>query len=224
MAKLNGLAAAAATTAVICVSGMTGTAQAAESAAVTSVVLKAAHVFDSTGTSLRDGASIVVTDGKIVSVGNGPVPAGAQVIDLGDATLLPGFIDAHVHLTDELQNDYYKGFYTGMFRFPAEQAHYAEMYAKRTLEAGFTTVRNVGAEEFIDVGLRNAINADITEGPRILTAVHAIGSTGGHCDQSPFPPARIKPVGPIEGVCNGADQCREAVRDQMKWGADVIKI
>jgi imidazolonepropionase-like amidohydrolase len=181
-------------------------------------------VFDSTGISLRDGATVVVTGDKIVSVGNGPIPAGATVIDLGDATILPGFIDAHVHLTDELQSDYYKGFYNNMFRFPAEQAHYAELYAKRTLEAGFTTVRNVGADEFIDVGLRNAINANVTEGPRILTAVHAIGSTGGHCDQSPFPPERIKPVGPIEGVCNGADQCREAVRDQMKWGADVIKI
>jgi imidazolonepropionase-like amidohydrolase len=159
-----------------------------------------------------------------VSVGNGPIPAGAKVIDLGDATILPGFIDAHVHLTSELQNDYYKGFYNDMFRFPAEQAHYAELYAKRTLEAGFTTVRNVGADGFVDVGLRNAINANVAEGPRILTAVHAIGSTGGHCDQSPFPPERIKPVGTIEGVCNGADQCREAVRQQMKWGADVIKI
>lgn len=197
---------------------------AASAPASTTIVLKAAHVFDATGTTLRDGASIVVTDGKIVSVGNGPAPAGAQVIDLGDATLLPGFIDAHVHLTDELQSDYYKAFYKDMFRFPAEQAHYAAVYAKRTLEAGFTTVRNVGADEFLDVGLRNAINDDVAEGPRILTAVHAIGSTGGHCDQSPFPPARIKPVGPIEGVCNGADQCREAVRDQLKWGADVIKI
>lgn len=196
----------------------------AETGQPTTVVLKAAHIFDSTGTALKDGASIVVTGDKIVSVGNGPPPAGAKVIDLGDATLLPGFIDAHVHLTDELQGDYYKGFYDEMFRFPTEQSHYAELYAKRTLEAGFTTVRNVGASDFVDVGLRNAINAGVAEGPRILTAVHAIGSTGGHCDQSPFPPDRIKPVGPIEGVCNGADQCREAVRDQMKWGADVIKI
>lgn len=225
MAKLIGLAAVAATSVAICASGLTGLpARAAEPAPATTIVLKAAHVFDSTGTTLRDGASIVVTDGKIVSVGNGPVPAGAQVIDLGDATLLPGFIDAHVHLTSELQNDYYKGFYNDIYRFPAEQAHYAEMYAKRTLEAGFTTVRNVGADEFLDVGLRNAINANVAAGPRILTAVHAIGSTGGHCDQGPFPPDRIKPIGPIEGVCNGADQCREAVRDQMKWGADVIKI
>jgi imidazolonepropionase-like amidohydrolase len=208
----------------ICAGALSTSLQAADAAPATTVVLKAAHVFDSTGTSLRDGATVVITGDKIVSVGNGSIPAGAKVIDLGDATILPGFIDAHVHLTDELQKDYYKGFYDSLFRFPAEQAHYAELYAKRTLEAGFTTVRNVGADEFLDVGLRNAINANVAEGPRILTAVHAIGSTGGHCDQSPFPPERIKPVGPIEGVCNGADQCREAVRDQMKWGADVIKI
>ncbi len=208
----------------VCAGAASVSAHAAESAPAATIVLKAAHVFDSTGTSLRDGAMIIVSGDKIVSVGNGPAPAGAKVIDLGDATLLPGFIDAHVHLTDELQSDYYKGFYQQMYRFPAEQAHYAELYARRTLEAGFTTVRNVGADEFVDVGLRNAINAGVAEGPRILTAVHAIGSTGGHCDQGPFPPERIKPVGPIEGVCNGADQCREAVRDQMKWGADVIKI
>jgi imidazolonepropionase-like amidohydrolase len=208
----------------LCASVLSMSVQAAAPAPATTIVLKAAHVFDSTGTNLRDGANVVITGDKIVSVGNGPIPAGAKVIDLGDATILPGFIDAHVHLTSELQSDYYKGFYNDIFRFPAEQAHYAALYARRTLEAGFTTVRNVGAEEFLDVGLRNAINANVAEGPRILTAVHAIGSTGGHCDQSPFPPERIKPVGPIEGVCNGPDQCREAVRDQMKWGADVIKI
>lgn len=199
-------------------------AQAADSPTPSTVVLKAAHVFDSMGTTLRDGASVVVTGDRIVSVGDGAVPAGARVIDLGDATILPGFIDAHVHLTSELQKDYFRGFYEEIFRFPAEQAQYAALYAKRTLEAGFTTVRNVGASDFVDVGLRNAINAGVTEGPRILTAVHAIGSTGGHCDQSPYPPETIKPVGPIEGVCNGAEQCREAVRDQLKWGADVIKI
>jgi len=205
--------------------GMTpGAGRAADNPPTETVVLKAAHLFDATGTTLRDGAIVVVTGQKIVSVGTGAAPAGARVIDLGDATILPGFIDSHVHVTFEIPKDYYRGFYTSMFRFPVEQSHYAAMYAKRTLEAGFTTVRNVGAEDFVDVGLRNAINAGVAEGPRILTAIHAIGSTGGHCDQSPFPPERIKPVGPIEGVCNGPEQCREAVRDQMKWGADVIKI
>ncbi|HZF14409.1 MAG TPA: amidohydrolase family protein [Steroidobacteraceae bacterium] len=187
------------------------------------IALKAARLFDAVNGSLRTDAVVVVQGTKILSVG-GEVPAGAQVIDLGNATLLPGFIDAHTHLTQEYNPDYYKEFYKELFRFPAEQSFYAAVYAKHTLEAGFTTVRNVGANDWVDVGLRNAINAGVTEGPHVLTAIHAIGVTGGHCDQSPFPPEWRKPVGPIEGVCDSADSCREAVRDQMKWGADVIKI
>ncbi len=224
MKKRERIAAIAAIVSAV-MSAASGAAPAATESHTPAVVLKAAHVFDATTSTLKDGVTVVVSDGKIVSVGNGPAPAGARIIDLGDATLLPGFIDAHVHLTEELdRNDYYRSFYKQMFRFPVEQSFYAAVYAKRTIEAGFTTVRNVGASDFIDVGLRNAINDGVTEGPRILTAVHAIGSTGGHCDQAPFPPDVIKPVGPIEGVCNGAEQCRETVRDQLKWGADVIKI
>jgi imidazolonepropionase-like amidohydrolase len=129
-----------------------------------------------------------------------------------------------VHLDSELQQDYYKGFYQGMLRFPVEQAHYAGLYAERTLRAGFTTVRNVGSSDFNDIGLRNAINAGVISGPTILGAAYSIGSTGGHCDSSPFPPDVVAPRGPRQGVCNGADECRSAVRYQMKWGADVIKI
>jgi imidazolonepropionase-like amidohydrolase len=199
-------------------------AQVAAPSAPETIVLKAAHVFDSTGTTLEDGAAIVVRGDRIVSVGKGPLPEGARVIDLGDATLVPGFIDSHVHLTLELQRDYYRGVYNNIMRFQSEQALYAALYAKRTLEAGFTTVRNLGADEHIDVGLRNAINAGVAEGPRMLIAVHNIGSTGGHVDDLSFPPDRIPPGGPIDGICNGADQCREAVRYQMKWGANVIKI
>src|SRR5205823_7969667 len=120
------------------------------------LVLKAAHVFDATGTTLKDRATLVVRGDRIVSVGTAAAPAGARVIDLGDATLLPGFIDAHTHLTLEFQKDYYHFIYNRLMRFPAEQAMYAAMYARRTLEAGFTTVRNVGADDFVDVGLRNA--------------------------------------------------------------------
>jgi len=188
------------------------------------IVLKAAHLFDSTGTALKDGASIVVRGDRIVAVGTAAPPPGARVIDLGDATLLPGFIDAHTHLTMEFEKDYYHGVYDRLMRFPAEQALYGAQYAKRTLEAGFTTVRNVGAADFVDIGLRNAINAGVTEGPRMLTAAHGIGSPGGHFDQLSYPPDRVRPEGPIEGICSGADECREAVRYQMKWGADVIKI
>src|SRR2546427_222208 len=111
----------------------------------------------------------------------------------------------------------------GLSCFLAEQALYAALYAKRTLGAGFTTVRNVGANDFVDIGLRNAINAGVTEGPRMLTAGHIIGSPGGHADGYSFPPERVHPLGPIEGICSGPEECREATRYQMKWGADVIK-
>jgi imidazolonepropionase-like amidohydrolase len=200
-------------------------ARSAEAAAAPeTIVLRAAHVFDSTGTALKDGVTVVVRGDHIVSVGTAAAPAGARVIDLGDATLLPGFIDAHTHLTLELQKDYYRYIYNGLMRFPAEQALYAAMYARRTLQAGFTTVRNVGAEDYVDVGLRNAINAGVTEGPRMLTALQGIGSPGGHFDGLSYPPDRVRPRGPLEGICSGPEQCREAVRYEMKWGADVIKI
>jgi len=205
--------------------GASPAAQSAEVAqAPETIVLKAAHLFDSTGTALKDGATVVVRGDRIVSVGTAAAPAGARVIDLSDATILPGFIDAHTHLTLEFQKDYYHFIYNRLMRFPAEQALYAAMYARRTLEAGFTTVRNVGADGFVDVGLRNAINAGVTAGPRILTAVHGLGSPGGHFDDYSFPPDKVKPWGPIEGICSGPDECRQAVRYQMKWGADLIKI
>jgi len=195
----------------------------ADAPAPETIALKAARVFEATGTQLKSNTVVVVRGDHIVSVGT-TVPPGARLIDLGDATILPGFIDAHTHLTMEFEKDYYHFFYSRLMRFPSEQALYAALYARRTLEAGFTTVRNVGADDFVDVGLRNAINAGVTTGPRILTAVHAIGSPGGHVDDYAFPPERVKPYGPIEGICTGPDQCREAVRYQMKWGADVIKI
>ncbi len=202
----------------------TAAGAAAPPAAASAVLLKAAHVFDETSDHAISPGEVLVENGKISRVGKDlAAPAGARVIDLGNVTLLPGFIDAHVHLTGESSENWYKDFYEGAMRFPAEQAHYAALYARRTLEAGFTTVRNVGAGDYVDVGLRNAINAGIVPGPRMLVAVHAIGSTGGHADDAPFPPDRVKPSGPIDGVCNGADECRAAVRYQIKYGADVIK-
>ena len=212
--------------AAACAFAVTASAQtAAPAAPAAPIALKAARLFDATNGTLRTNGVVIVQGDKIVASGSDtPIPAGAQVIDLGDATLLPGFIDAHTHITSEYNANYYRGVYDNLMRFQSEKTLYAARWARRTLEAGFTTVRNVGAEDHIDVGLRNAIDANVTLGPRILTAVYSIGSTGGHCDQAPFPPENVSPVGPIQGVCNGPEQCREAVRQQMKFGADVIKI
>jgi imidazolonepropionase-like amidohydrolase len=187
------------------------------------VVLRAARMFDGTSDSIVNNA-VVVIEGNHIKAVSGAIPANAQVIDLGDVTLLPGLIDAHVHLTEEGSNNYYLGYFQDLMRQPAEQAILATTFARKTIDAGFTTVRNVGASDYIDVGLRNAINHGWVVGPRMLVAVHAISATGGHGDSDPIPPSKgIPPLGPIDGVCNGPSECRAAVRYQIKYGADVIK-
>ena len=203
-------------------------ALAAEGAADTTpqaIVLKAARLFDGTTDKVVTPGIVVVTGGKITAVGSdASAPAGARVLDLGDATLMPGLIDAHVHLTMELSDNWYRDFANNFLQLAPEKALLAVPYAKKTLEAGFTTVRNVGADDYTDVGLRNAIAAGVIEGPRMLIAVHAIGSTAGHGDGPPVDPHLIHPFGPVDGVCNGAEECRAAVRYQIKYGADVIKV
>lgn len=204
--------------------GLAGAAALAAGQTPAPIVLKAARVFTSTSARPLAPGMVIVEGDHIIQVGQSlAVPAGAQVIDLGDATLLPGFIDSHVHLDQEGGNDWYHDFYQNALRFPAEQALYAAKYARVTLDAGFTTVRDLGSDNFVALGLRNAINAGVAVGPRMLIANHGIGSTGGHADQAPYPPDRVKPAGTIEGVCNGPAECREAVRYQIKYGADVIK-
>jgi imidazolonepropionase-like amidohydrolase len=188
------------------------------------IVLEAARVFTATSDHPLAPGMVIVQGERIAQVGQHlTVPAGARVVDLGDATLLPGFIDAHVHMSAEMGENWYLDFYHGMLRFPTEQALYAAKYARAMLAAGFTTVRDLGSSDWIALGLRNAINAGVAEGPRMLIANNAIGSTGGHADQAPFPPQLVTPAGPIDGTCNGADECRAAVRYQIKYGADVIK-
>jgi imidazolonepropionase-like amidohydrolase len=188
------------------------------------IALKAAHLFDSLSGKLMDHGVVIVSGTKIQTVGSDvQIPADAEVIDLGDATLLPGFIDAHVHLAQEAGPQWYKDFFDGIMRFPAEQALYGAHYAKATLEAGVTTVRDLGSTDYVALGLRNAIEAGEIPGPRMLVANYAIGATGGHADQDPVPPQRIAVAGPILGVCNGPDECRAAVRYQVKYGANVIK-
>jgi imidazolonepropionase-like amidohydrolase len=189
------------------------------------IVLRAAHLFDGNADKLVSPGIVVVQGAKILAVGSdAAAPAGARTIDLGDATLMPGLIDAHVHLTGEGTDNWYRDFTDGFLQLAPERALRAVPFARRTLEAGFTTVRNVGADDYVDVGLRNAIAAGTIVGPRMLIAVHAIGSTGGHGDGVALDPSFAEQLGPLQGVCNGADECRAAVRYQIKYGADVIKV
>ena len=190
------------------------------------VVIKAARLFDGTRETTVANGVVIVEDGKIKALGAGlPIPPGLKVIDLGDATLLPGFIDAHVHITGESSNNWYADTIDGLRQTVPEQAIRATVLAKRTLEAGFTTIRNVGAGDWIDIGLRDSINAGVVPGPRILTAAHSLGSRGGHCDNGGFPYMTFgKESGIAEGIASGPDQFRDAVRIQHKYGADVIKV
>jgi imidazolonepropionase-like amidohydrolase len=188
------------------------------------ILLKAARVFTSTSEAPIAPGIVLVEGDRVAAVGESvTAPPRARVVDLGDATLLPGFIDAHVHMSAQMSDDWFRDFYHGILRFPAEQALYGARYARATVEAGFTTVRDLGSSDYVALGLRNAIDAGVIEGPRMLVCNYAIGATGGHADQAPFPPRIVTPAGPIEGVCNGPDECRAAVRYQLKYGADVIK-
>jgi imidazolonepropionase-like amidohydrolase len=189
-------------------------------------VLKAARVFDGKSDAVVLNGSVIVEGTKITAVGVGLTPpAGATLVDLGDATLLPGFIDAHVHLTEESGDNWYQDTVDGMRRTVAEQAIRSTEYARKTLLAGFTTVRNVGAGDYVDIGLRSAINAGVVPGPRMLTAAYALGARGGHCDNTGFPYLFFgHETGVAEGVASGPDQFRDAVRSQLKYGADVIKV
>jgi imidazolonepropionase-like amidohydrolase len=189
------------------------------------VVIKAARLFDGKSNALVTPGMVIVTDGKITAAGgNATVPAGAEIIDLGDATLLPGFIDAHTHLTMMNTTDYKQAALDAIQKTVPEQTLDALANAKVTLMAGFTTVRDVGAHDYIDVGLRNAIRNGKVPGPRMLVSVHAIGATGGHCDETGYRAGAFgKETGPEEGVANGPDQVRYAVRLAHKYGADIIK-
>ena len=190
------------------------------------VAIRAARLFDGRSDTTVADAVVVVQGTRITAAGSRlPIPTGAQVIDLGDATILPGFIDAHTHVTDESSDDWNADAVAGLRRNVAESALRGAEFARRTLMAGFTTIRDVGSGDYIDVGLRNAIAAGIATGPRLLVSVHALGARGGHCDQTGFPYRRFgSEPGIEEGIATGADQFRDAVRFQIKYGADVIKV
>jgi imidazolonepropionase-like amidohydrolase len=153
------------------------------------------------------------------------IPPGAEVIDLGDATLLPGFMDAHTHLTFPYTADYRQQELDNFKKTTAEKAIESTVNARLTLMAGFTTVRDVGSGDYMDVGLRNAIASGKVPGPRMLVAVHSLGSTGGHCDDAAGYKFNLfgRESGIQDGVINTPDEARAAVRFNIKYGADVIK-
>ncbi|HEY7412002.1 MAG TPA: amidohydrolase family protein [Vicinamibacteria bacterium] len=200
-------------------------AAAAVPAPAETVVLRAARMFDGRGDALVRDAVVVVTDGRIAAAGARlPVPAGARVMDLGDATLLPGFIDAHTHLTGESSENWYRDAVARLRQSAPEKAIRATEYARRTVLAGFTTVRDLGSSDFVDVALRNAIESGVAAGPRMLVAGNSLGARGGHCDLSGFPYLLFgRESGLADGVASGADGFRDAVRFAVKYGADVIK-
>src|SRR5436853_249111 len=200
-------------------------------AADQSIVLKAARMFDGKSNALVQNAVVIIHGDKIVDAGsNLPIPNGAQVVDLGDATLSPGFMDAHTHLTLDFSGDY------NLLRLKevdvnvSEQAIIATAHARATVEAGFTTVRDVGSHfvgsrEFVDVALRNSINKGVVVGPRMLVATKGIGATGGHFDPTSgfrdFLFGREPDY--TDGIIDSPDDARKAVRFEVKNGADVIK-
>jgi imidazolonepropionase-like amidohydrolase len=162
---------------------------------------------------------VIVTDERVTAIAHqgDALPAGAERVDLPGVTLLPGLIDMHVHMTSSpLFSGYNYLQFTDSF-WPV----LATRHAKDTLEAGFTTVRNVGSENYDDVGLRQAIEGGFVEGPRMITAGYAIGSTGGHCDSTFFPPSMNQKE---PSVIDSPDQGRQMVRQMHKYGATVIKI
>jgi imidazolonepropionase-like amidohydrolase len=187
------------------------------------VAIKAAHMIAVPGGNVIANAVVIVDGDTITAAGaNLPIPAKAKVIDLGDATILPGFIDAHTHLIGRALGE--PGWDDSEVRdLEGYGAIRGVENAQKTLLAGITTVRNVGASYFNDIALRQAINEGHVPGPRMRSAAHAIGITGGHCDDNGFRPGVVE-RGPRDGVANGAEEVRAAVRNQVKYGADVIKV
>jgi len=189
-------------------------------------VIRAGTLIDGTGAAPVKNAVIVIQGDRITAVGtNVQVPAGATVIDLSGATVLPGFIDAHVHLASHTIGDG-DWQHAGLTEMPSQLVLLGAAHAQQDLEAGFTTLRVVGTGGFGDVALRNAINAGWIPGPRIVAAGVSFGIRGGHCDGTnglqPF--ALGREAGVAEGVADGVEEVRNAVRYAVKYGADVIKI
>ena len=181
-------------------------------------LIKAGHLVDVVQGKLIEQTTVLVQGDKIEAVGpDVQAPAGATVIDLGDAWVLPGLIDCHTHITFQIGN-----YYEDLFRnSPIDEAVYAHVYARRTLEAGFTTCRNVGANEFIDVALKKVIDAGKIPGPHLFVSGQLLSATGGHGDINGFSP--YLHFSNANGIVDGVDEIRKKIRWNIKYGADLIK-
>jgi imidazolonepropionase-like amidohydrolase len=186
-------------------------------------VIQAGRLIDGLSTTVRERVTIVISGDRIMAVQDGwqPAPSGARLIDLKTSTVLPGLIDCHTHITGEGTGNAIVNTAT---MTPLDDAVRSTVYARRTLEAGFTTIRNVGAEGGADIALRKAINEGLVPGPRIWTARTTISITGGHGDTNGLRPDLWVAPTWMEGIVDGADEARKAVRYQHKYGADLIKI
>lgn len=182
-------------------------------------LIKAAHLIDTRSGRALDHQSVLIVGDRIEAVGPSAdlqAPAGAKIVDLGPATLLPGLIDCHVHLTSDPRHSGYPSLGISVPRSALTGAKNARL----TLAAGFTTVRNVGASGYADIALRDAINAGDIPGPRMLVSGPALGITGGHCDENLLAPEFNYHS---EGVADGISAVMAKVRENIKYGADLIK-
>ena len=210
---------------VVCVAAIVPAAlSAADTPAQASVTaLNCGHLIDTVNGKVLGDSTIVIENGRVREVLNGmQAPAGARLIDLKTETCMPGLIDSHTHLTGQTsRTGYVDKFHWNI----ADYAIRSTVYARRTLLAGFTTVRNLGDQANESAALRDAINAGIVPGPRIFTAGKAIGSTGGHADPTNGYSQEIaKDLGPSDGIINSAEDAVKAVREHYKRGDDLIKI
>ena len=201
---------------LVALAGM-ASAQQPSPAAPTRVVIAAARMLDVEAGRIVPNARVVIEGDRIQSVNPAALPAGVRVVDLGDVTLLPGFIDAHTHLGGEIGPN--------MLLEPVQEteidaAFKAVKNGRTTLMAGFTTVRDYGGQ--VTVSLGHAVDKGIVLGPRIVPSRNALGITGGHCDVTGYAPGVLE-QGPKDGVADGPWQVVEAVRYQIKHGAQVIK-
>lgn len=181
------------------------------------IIINAGHVVDVISGKVLDKQTIWIEDERIKEIGsNLQPPANAKIIDLQNAWVLPGLVDCHTHMTFQIAN------YSNTLRkSPIDAAVIAHLYARRTLEAGFTACRDLGSGEFVDVALRKAIDDHMIPGPRLFVAGHALSATGGHGDLSGFSP--YVSIQNFNGVVDGVDEIRKKIRWNVKYGADVIK-